>query len=218
MMRASPISHSPFVILSSFVISHSSFPSRVVLIAIPCLLLTGCHSDMYDQPKHEPLEASTFFDDGRSARPLEPGVVAREEPATVGPRETGRDANRLLTALPMELTESLLNRGAERYSVYCTPCHGRAGDGDGMIVLRGFRIPPSFHTDRLRGAPVGQIFEAMTQGFGVMPPYRKQIPTDDRWAIAAYVRALQLSRYAPAEELTPAELEKLPPPIGASKN
>jgi mono/diheme cytochrome c family protein len=170
---------------------------------------------MYDQPKHEPLEASSFFDDGRSARPLEPGVIAREDPPTVGPRQTGRDGARLLTALPMDLTETLINRGAERFTIYCTPCHGRTGDGDGMIVLRGFRSPPSFHTDRLRGVPVGQIYEVATQGLGVMPPFRKQISSDDRWAIAAYVRALQLSRYAPAGELLPAELEKLATPASA---
>ena len=186
--------------------------SAAACLGIAALLLTGCHSDMYDQPKHEPLEASKFFDDGRSARPLEPGVIAREEPAVVGPRETGREGNQLVARLPMNLTETLLAHGAERYKVYCTPCHGRTGEGDGMIVLRGYRKPPSFHTDRLRGVPIGHIFEVETQGFGVMPPHRKQIPVDDRWAIAAYVRALQLSRYAPAEELTPGELAKLPPP------
>jgi mono/diheme cytochrome c family protein len=203
------VRHSCFVILSSFVLRHSSFGSLAACFAA-ALLSAGCHSDMYDQPKHEPLEATSFFDDGRSARPLEPGVIAREEPATIGPRETGRAGNDLVTKLPMDLTEDLLSRGAERFTIYCTPCHGRTGEGDGMIVLRGYRRPPSFHTDRLRGLPIGHIFEVQTQGFGVMPPYRKQIPADDRWAIAAYVRALQLSRHAPADELTSEEQKQLP--------
>jgi hypothetical protein len=209
MKSVSSIRRSCFVILSRFVIRQSSFKALAVNLCAAALLLSGCHTDMYDQPKHEPLEASSVFDDGRSARPYEPGVIAREEPASIGPRETGREGGRLVTKLPMNLTETLLTRGAERYTVYCTPCHGRTGEGDGMIVLRGYRKPPSFHIDRLRGVPIGHIFEVETQGFGVMPPHRKQIPIDDRWAIAAYVRALQLSRYAPVEVLTPEERDAL---------
>jgi mono/diheme cytochrome c family protein len=187
----------------SYIAPFAALAALVVAAAV------GCHSDMYDQPKLEPLEPSSFFDDGRSARPLEPGVVSREEPTTEGPLETGRDANGPLTTLPLPLTQALVERGRERFTIYCAPCHGRIGDGDGMIVLRGFRRPPSFHTDKVRGLPVGQLYNVITQGFGTMPPYRKQIPRDDRWAITAYVRALQLSRFAPADELTDAEREQL---------
>jgi hypothetical protein len=163
--------------------------------------LVGCHDDMYNQPRYEPLEPSDFFDDGRSARPLVPGTVAygAERPDDV--LFTGRSGDELATELPMELNEVLLKRGEERFDIFCSVCHGRTGDGNGMIVQRGYRQPPTFHGDRLRGVAVGHFFDVMSSGFGAMPSYALQVSPEDRWAIAAYIRALQLSQYASIDEL-----------------
>jgi len=160
---------------------------------------------MYDQVKHEPLEASTFFPDGRSSRPLEPGVVARgtlPESEVLG---TGRSGKEFATELPITVTRELLTRGRERFTIYCTPCHGQAGYGDGMIVERGFRRPPSYHTDEIRGLADGRIFDAISNGFGSMPRFRDRIAAHDRWAIVAYVRALQLSQNATPDDLSAKE-------------
>lgn len=160
---------------------------------------------MHNQNKIEPYEKSTFFADGAGSRPIPPGTVPRG-----GLREgvfySGLGAGLMPVAeLPMELTPGLLKQGKERYGIFCTPCHDRAGTGRGMIVRRGFRQPTSFHSDRLRNVPVGYFFNVMTEGFGVMPSYASQIPAKDRWAIAAYVRALQYSQSAHLAELTAAE-------------
>ena len=187
---------------------RSRYRSALLIVALSAAAAFGCHSDMYDQPKYEPLEGSPFFEDGRSARPYEPNVVPRGRPVVDGPRETGREGSGFVTEIPLSVDAKLLARGQERFTIYCTPCHGRLGDGDGMIVRRGFLKPPSFHTDRLRGLPVGHYFDVMTQGFGAMASYRKQISTDDRWAISAYIRALQLSRYAAPEDMTSVPLTK----------
>lgn len=169
--------------------------------------VVGCHSDMYDQPKHEPLEETTVFDDGRVARPLEAGVVSYGAP--LPPAVPTGTAAGAATSFPLPLSEALLSRGQERFVIYCTPCHGRTGEGDGMIVQRGYRKPPSFHDDRLRGVPDAHLFDVLTNGFGVMPAHRKQILPEDRWAIVAYLRALQLSRHAPAALLNDAERKTL---------
>jgi mono/diheme cytochrome c family protein len=160
---------------------------------------------MYNQPRIEPQEASDFFEDGRAERPLVEGTVAYQSASGSGPLATGREGEQLVTELPVPLDEALLRRGEERFNIYCSVCHGRTGDGDGMIVQRGYRRPPTFHSDRLRGAPIGHLFDVANNGFGAMPSYALQVPVHDRWAIAAYIRALQLSQHAAADEL-PAEV------------
>ncbi len=161
-----------------------------------CLVGAGCRQDMHDQPKYTPLRQSSFFGDERSARPLVPGTVARgmlnADPLLECGKVNGQDA----AIFPFPVDARVMERGQERFNIYCSPCHGRAGLGDGMIVRRGFRRPPTFHQDRLRNAPVGQLFDVITNGFGAMPDYAAQIPPADRWAIIAYVRALQLSEHA----------------------
>ena len=167
----------------------------------------GCRQEMYDQPKYRPLEKSDFFADKRASRPLVEGTVARGAldgaAAPLAPAGAPGAAD-AVTALPMPLTRELLSRGRERYEIFCTPCHDRTGGGQGMVVRRGYRPPPSLHVDRLRDAPVGHFYDVMTRGLGAMSDYAQQIPPEDRWAIAAYVKALQLSQHAPAGEL-PAE-------------
>lgn len=177
-----------------------------------CLLLTlqsGCHRDMYDQPKYEPLEASTFFDDGQASRPLVPGTVARGQLQLDQAFFAGKIDNRFVEELPRPVTQQMLKRGQERFNIYCSVCHGRVGNGDGMIVRRGFRRPPSLHTDRLRGVPAGHLFDVITHGFGAMPDYAKPLPPEDRWAVVAYIRALQLSQYASLASLSDEQQRKL---------
>ena len=161
-------------------------PGRALLV-LGLLTAVACRQAMEDQPRYEPLEASTFFADGRSARPLLPGTVARGHlDDTAAPGD----------APPFPVTREVLDRGEERYDIFCSPCHDRVGTGDGIVVRRGYTRPPSFHIDRLREAPAGHFFEVMTQGFGAMPNYAAQVPVRDRWAISAYIRALQRSQHA----------------------
>lgn len=195
----------------------------MLLLAVLAIFAGGCRMDMQDQPRLEPNAPSAFFSDGRADRPLVEGAVPRGRFAEDLSFETGLDAaGEPLVDLPQKVDLALLARGQERFDIYCSPCHGRIGDGNGMIVQRGYRRPASFHEERLRAAPVGTFFDAITRGFGVMPSYAAQIPVDDRWAIVAYVRALQLSQHFPASELSPAERARLvaaaaPPPEGAAK-
>jgi len=179
--------------------------SRSAALALGLVLLAaaaGCRQDMHDQPRSEPLEASDFFADGRASRPQVEGTIARGQLQEDELLFTGRVAGILANRLPMPLSSDLLVRGRERYEVFCTPCHGRTGDGNGMVVRRGFPPAASLHEQRLRDQPVGYIFDAMTNGFGRMQGYAAQIRVRDRWAIAAFVRALQLSRNAPASYLS----------------
>jgi hypothetical protein len=172
--------------------------TSIPLIALLAVLgLGACRQDMHDQPKYKALRSSPFFDDGRTSRPRIEGTVARGELDSNVEQHTGRTAagGHLVTG-PLPVTPDLLRRGQERYDIFCSVCHDRAGTGRGMIVRRGFRQPESFHTDRLRQAPDGYVFENITQGFGVMPSYAAQIAVEDRWAITAYIRALQLSQRA----------------------
>jgi mono/diheme cytochrome c family protein len=156
---------------------------------------------MFDQPKVRPLQASTFFADGRASRPLPEDTVARGDLRGNELLFTGRIGGVVADAFPFAVTKEVLDRGQERFDIFCSPCHGRTGYGDGMIVQRGFKAPPSFHGDRLRQAPAGHFFEVMTTGFGVMYDYRSRVSPEDRWAIAAYIRALQLSQHASAADL-----------------
>jgi hypothetical protein len=166
-------------------------------------LVSGCdrlRQDMADQPKNRPLSPSDFFHDGRSERPLLENTVARGSLAN-DDLLIGKDSN----AFPLPVDAALLERGRERYGIYCTPCHGLQGDGNGMVAMRGMKHPPSYHIDRLRESPNGYFYDVITNGFGQMYGYAAQVPPRDRWAIVAYVRALQLSRYARAADL-PADL------------
>src|SRR5213079_274138 len=148
---------------------------------------------MHNQPKYIPLRESTFFADLRSARPLVPGTVARGQLREDSLLFTGKMNGADAALFPLPIDAAAMARGQERFNIYCSPCHGRTGQGDGMIVRRGYRRPPSFHIDRLREAPAGHFFDVITSGFGAMPDYAGQITAEDRWAIIAYVRALQLS-------------------------
>ncbi len=160
------------------------------------LATTACRQDMHDQPKLEPLEKNTFFADQRASRPLVEGTVARGQLRIDEHLYTGKVNGELVTTLPFAATKEVLERGRERYNIFCSPCHDRIGSGNGMIVQRGFRKPPSFHLDRLREMPVGHYFDVMTNGFGTMYSYSDRITPKDRWAIAAYIRVLQLSQNA----------------------
>lgn len=184
--------------------------SRVLTAACAAAALFlsgGCRylrQDMANQPKNLPLSPSDFFEDGRSERPLMENTVARGS-LVDDQLYVPKDSN----AFPLPVNRELLERGQSRYKIFCTPCHGLQGDGNGMISMRGMKHPPSFHQDRLRQAPNGYFFDNITNGFGAMYGYSAQIPSRDRWAIIAYVRALQLSRNAKVADL-PAELrEKL---------
>jgi mono/diheme cytochrome c family protein len=158
--------------------------------------LAACRQDMHDTPRYEPLEASTFFADGRSARPPVANTVARGFLLEDEHFYTGKVNGQVVDAFPMPVDADMMLRGQERYNVFCAPCHGRTGKGNGMVVQRGFRAPPPFDDERLRTSPVGYYFDVMTNGFGAMSDYAAQVPAADRWAIAAYLRALQLSQHA----------------------
>jgi len=189
--------------------SPAAVPARRSVRANPapllvCLLatLTGaCRQDMHDQPKYVPLRESTFFADTRSARPLVEGTVARGQLNEDTLRYTGKVDGADATVFPFPVDEKVLRRGQERFNIYCSPCHARTGEGDGMVVRRGYRRPPSYHTDRLRSAPIGHFFDVITNGFGAMPDLAAQVRTDDRWAIAAYIRVLQLSEHAALDDV-----------------
>jgi mono/diheme cytochrome c family protein len=169
------------------------------LIALACLALAGgCRQDMHDQPKYKPLRESEIFADKRSARPLVEGTIARGALREDAAFYTGKTGKGFVSELPVKLTPQLLERGRTEFQVFCAPCHGRTGRGDGMIVRRGFKKPSSYHVDRLRQMPIGYFYDVITIGFGAMPDYAAQVAPADRWAIAAYVRTLQFSQYAPA--------------------
>src|SRR3954465_796992 len=179
-----------------------------------CLLpsafcLSGCRQKMSNQPKYDPLEPSDFFADGMSARPRVPGTVARGELPLEGFLVTGKIAGADGDGFPFVVTAQVMNRGQERFNIYCSPCHGRRGDGNGMIPSRGLRHPPSFHSEALRAAKTGHFFDVMTNGFAPMPPYNVQVPVNHRWAIIAYIRALQLSQNGTMNDLPPAQRAQL---------
>ena len=175
----------------SFVLSFILLPSAF------CLPFAGCErNDMHNQPKHEPHEPSAFFADGQSSRPLVTGTVARGQLMSNDMRYFGlpTEGQPPPDEFPFEITRSDLDRGRQRYNIYCSVCHGADGDGNGMIVQRGFTRPPSLHEQRLKDAPVGHFFNVITNGWGAMYSYNDRIFPEDRWRIIAYVRALQLSQ------------------------
>jgi hypothetical protein len=169
----------------------------------------ACRRDMQDQPKYIPLRPSAFFADGRSARPLPEGTVARGQLRADKVFYTGKKGDQFVDQLPFPLTRDVLERGQERFNIYCSPCHGRLGNGLGMIVRRGLKRPPSYHIDRLRQVPIGYFYDVITNGFGAMQDYSSQVTPRDRWAIASYVRVLQYSQMASINDVPPGERQEL---------
>ena len=175
------------------------------------LLLAGCRQDMQDEPKFVPQRGTDFYADGRSVRPQVENTVARgqlhqDAYYSTGLGPDGKEGN----AMPFPVTMEVLERGQERFNIYCTPCHSRVGNGAGMIVERGYRPAGNFHTPRLMAAPLGHFFNVMTNGYGAMPDYKAQVAPEDRWAIVAYIKALQLSQAAkPADAAPGAQIESL---------
>lgn len=181
--------------------------SIIAAMLISASFLTGCRQDMQDQPKYIPLRPSTFFADGRSERPFVEGTVARGHLNADSVFYTGKADGKPVEGFPFPVTRDVLNRGRERFNIYCSPCHDQLGNGNGMIVRRGYRHPPSYHIDRLRQIQDGYIFDVITNGFGAMPDYASQIPAADRWAIVAYIRVLQYSQHAPLTDVPEARAE-----------
>lgn len=199
--------------------------ARAAIFALG-LCASGCRQDMHNQPKFIPLRSTEFFPDRRSAREPVPGTVARGELQEDVYFYTGKRGGVLGNELPFpagqETLARVLERGQERFNIYCSPCHARLGDGNGMIVQRGFKRPPSFHEARLRNAPLGHFFSVISNGLGAMPDYAAQIQPADRWAIAAYIRALQLSQNASLDDVAPDDRGRLqatpqPPPQGGTR-
>ena len=187
-----------------------------MLVAVGLLLAAaGCRQDMHNGPRADPLRESKFFRNASSARPIVEGTVARGTLQDDAEFFTGKAGVEQVDALPFELTAAVLDRGEERYNIFCSPCHGVTGKGDGMIVRRGYRQPPSYHDARLQTAPLGHFYDVATNGFGAMPDYRAQVSPRDRWAIAAYIRALQLSQHASANDIPAEERQKLSQPASA---
>jgi mono/diheme cytochrome c family protein len=168
---------------------------------------------MHDQPRFKPLARSDFFPDMRSARPPVEGTVARGQWHEDTYFYSGKVGNQPGDAIPFSVSQEVLARGQERFNIYCSPCHSRLGDGNGMIAQRGFRPPPSFHTDRLRKAPLGYFYGVITNGFGAMPEYASQVPPRDRWDIVAYIRALQLSQNATTADVPEGQKVPSSPPL-----
>ncbi len=202
--------------------------SRLPMILPPMILLlffVGCSQRMDNQPRHEPLEASTFFADGMASRPLVAGTVARGHLQIDEAFYTGKVAGQHVSEFPLdsvaeklkltgdrpEITRLVLLRGKERFNIFCAVCHDEVGTGRGMVVQRGFPQPPSYHIERLREVPAGHMYDVITNGFGRMPDHAEQIPPADRWAIVAYVRALQLSQHADYAELADEDRRVLQP-------
>jgi mono/diheme cytochrome c family protein len=181
------------------------------LLVIAVLFIAGCRQDMHDTPRYEVFEASDTFADKRASRTPPAGTVARGWLRDDEALYTGKVNGETVEAFPFPIASDGLARGQQRYNIYCTPCHGRVGDGNGMVVQRGLRQAASFHQDRLRQERPGYFYDVITNGFGAMPDYAAQIPVEDRWLIVAYIKALQLSQHASADDVPSdrrAELEK----------
>ncbi len=187
----------------------SALTVRVAIAALALGGLTACRQDMFNQPKSKPLGSSDFFQDGAASRPLPPHTVARGHLDADRAFFTGLVGTNLVETLPWPVTRELLERGQDRFNIYCAVCHGRTGEGNGAIVQRGFPVPPSYHIERLRTAPIGHFYDVMTRGYGVMFSYASRVEPADRWAIAAYIRALQLSRNGRLEDVPAAERASL---------
>lgn len=181
----------------------------LLLMTLP-MAFTGCRQGLYDQAKYEPFERSSLFADGTSARPLPAHTVARGYlREDVGYFTGAIGPNEYRASFPMEITPQVLARGEQRFNIFCSPCHGRAGVGNGMVVQRGYKRPASYMEDWVRSSAPGFFVNVMTQGYGVMPSYASQVPPEDRWAIAAWIRVLQSSRDVPFGELSPEQQAQL---------
>jgi mono/diheme cytochrome c family protein len=178
----------------------------------------GCRQDMHDTPRFEPLEKSDFYDDHRSERPLIEGTVARGQLRDDDAFWTGKVGGAIVDKPPMPVTRELVARGRDRFNIYCAPCHAQTGMGDGMVVRRGYKQPPSMHDPRLRAQPIGYFYDVMTRGFGQMPDYAAQIQPRDRWAVAIYVRALQLSQHSSVADVPEADRPKLDAPAAQAEH
>jgi mono/diheme cytochrome c family protein len=201
-MASSAIGHRPSAI------GHRSL--AISFAACCLLLLGGCNEqDMVIQPKYKPLQESSFFADRQASRLPVPGTIARGRLQADSAFYTGKEKGELIDTIPVKLTPEVLERGKERYNIYCSPCHDRVGTGRGMIVRRGFSPPPNFHQERLRDAPAGHFFHVITNGYGAMYSYAARVEPADRWAIVAYIRALQLSQHAKLADLPAEDRAKL---------
>lgn len=188
------------------------------LVLVCAGLLAGCRQDMHDTPRFETMEANDFFADGRAMRPQVEGTVARGFLRDDDAFYTGKVDGEPLETLPASLTldQALVDRGESRFNIYCSPCHSALGDGNGTVVQRGYKRPTSFHDARLKAAPLGYFYDVITNGFGQMPDYAAQVEPRDRWAIAAYIRALQLSQSATVEDVPAADRPSLDAPTPAA--
>ena len=185
----------------------------------------GCRQDMHNQPKFVPQRGTDFYADGRSVRPQVENTVARGQLHEDNYFYTGLVNGKVGDAMPFPVTLAVMQRGQERYNIYCTPCHSRVGNGVGMIVQRGYHPAGNFHTARLQAAPLGHFFDVISNGYGSMPDYSAQLTVEDRWAVVAYVKALQLSQNAKSSDMASgaqveplrsiAEHEGLPPGFAA---
>lgn len=184
-------------------------PAWLPLALVAVLLLSACGRNMADGPRLEAFEATPFFADGAAMQPLPEGTISRDRGGIDPVYFTGQGDDGLVAELPIELTGDLLRRGQERYNIFCSPCHDYDGRGTGMVVQNGFPQPSSFQVQRLLDAPVGYYYNVVTNGFGRMYPYDSRIPVEDRWAIAAYVKALQLSQNATVDDVPADILEEL---------
>jgi mono/diheme cytochrome c family protein len=174
---------------------------RVVIAVIALMAAAGCRQDMHDAPRYEAFEASTTFADGRASRTAPTGTVARGWLREDEALYTGKVNGEVVDQYPFAISAADLSRGQQRFNIYCTPCHGRLGDGNGMVVQRGLRQAASYHQDRLRQEKLGYFYDVITNGFGAMQGYAEQIPVRDRWLIVAYVRTLQLSQHASIDDV-----------------
>ncbi|NJN65765.1 MAG: cytochrome c [Chloroflexaceae bacterium] len=188
-------------------------------MAVFLVLVSACHQDMYNQPKHrKALMQSDFFADGMVARPQVPGTVSQSQALYDEHLSTGKVNGEFVTTFPYTITRSVLRQGQAAFNIYCVPCHGTLGNGRGMVQRRGLTTPANYHTDRLRGVSPGYIFDVITNGYRNMYPYGSRISLEDRWAIVAYVRALQWSQYATCDDVPDDEAFKQECEAGGSES
>jgi cytochrome c553 len=188
---------------------------KTFVLALLLAFAAGCRQDMHDQPRYKPLARSSFFEDERASRPLVAGTVARGHLNEDTRLYTGKVGDKPITKFPFPITKEVLERGQERFNIYCSPCHGRTGTGLGMVARRyerDQRKPPTYHSDRLRAQPVGYFYDVITNGFGAMQDYAAQIQPKDRWAIVAYIRVLQRSQNATLADVPPDKRAELGSP------
>jgi mono/diheme cytochrome c family protein len=191
---------------------HRQYGTSIVILLAALVFvsgLPGCHEDMYDQKKYKPLASSEFYRDGQSSRPLVEGTVVHRDHSDDGVIATGLVDGKPSEVFPLALSEAMVRRGQERFNIFCSPCHGRTGDGGGMIVQRGFPRPPSFYADSIRALPVGRYVDVIAHGFGRMYSYADRVDPVDRWAVAAFIRTLQASREVDVHDIPDSQRQVL---------